>query len=456
MNTHTEAAVPGRNSPFIYDAIADMRKKGFLGFFTDVWEQYGDISRIQIGKRVMYLAVHPEHVRYISITNRQNYDKLHSYDNVRQMLLGDGLVASRGDLWRRQRRLMAPFFTPRNVEAYYPVIIRDGQALIERWDRLAGSGKPVEIGDEMMRVTAAIILRSMFTSESDEELLAMKSAVETMIRFTTRYEMNPLRLPLWVPARKNLRYKAARQRVHSFINRMIARRRSIPVEQWPEDLLSRMMAARDEETGQAMPESLLRDESITIFFAGHETTARTLTFMWHALSQNPQASERLYSEVDSVLGGRTPELEDLKRLPYTLQVIKETLRLYPPAPVYVRDAVNDDFIDGMAIPAGSRVMLSPFLTHRHPDFWEDPERFDPDRFLPECEQERHPYAWHPFAAGQRICLGNHFALFEAHLLAAMLASRFATRAVPGHELKLDMAGTLMSRTGVPMYIERRK
>ncbi|MGE5222587.1 MAG: cytochrome P450, partial [Omnitrophica WOR_2 bacterium] len=450
MSTPSMSTVPGRSSPFMYDVIAEMRKKGFLGFFTDVWKQSGDISRVQIGKRILYLAVHPEHVRYISITNRQNYDKLHSYENVRQLLLGNGLVASRGDLWRRQRRLMAPFFTPRNVEAYYPVIVGDAQALIERWDKLAGSGKPVEMGDEMMRVTAAIILRSMFTSESDEGLLEMKSAVETMIRFTTRYEMTPIRLPLWVPIRKNLRYRAARRRVHSFIDRIIAGRRSMPAEQWPGDLLSRMMSARDEETGLAMPENQLRDESITIFFAGHETTARTLTFMWHALAQNPQVSDRLHAEIDTVLAGRTPTIEDLERLPYTLQVIKETLRLYPPAPVYVRDAMDEDVIDGVVIPKGSRVMLSPFLTHRHPDFWEDPERFDPDRFLPEYEKERHPYAWHPFAAGQRICLGNHFALFEAQLLAAMLASRYAPRAVPGHELKLDMAGTLLSRTGVPM------
>jgi cytochrome P450 len=404
----------------------------------------------------MLLAVHPEHVRYISITNRQNYDKGRSYDVVRQLLLGDGVLTSRGEAWRRQRRLMAPFFTPRSVETYYPVILRDGQALIERWNRLAGSGVLVEMSDEMMRVTAAIILRAMFSSESDEELVKIKNAVETMIQFTARFETNPLHFPLWVPTRTHRQYYASRELVHSFITRVIDRRRAVPSEQWPDDLLSKLMRARDEETGQAMSETLLRDESITIFFAGHETTARTLTFMWYALSQYPEISERLYRETVEVLGNRLPTVEDLQRMPYTMQVIKETLRLYPAAPFYIRDVVADDVIDGKPVPAGSRVLLSPFLTHRHPDFWPDPERFDPDRWLPEIENERHPFAWHPFAAGQRICLGNNFSLFETHLLAAILARRFAPRLKAGFQPKLDMAGTLTSRNGMPMVIEFRK
>jgi cytochrome P450 len=252
MTVHEVNAVPGRSSPYIIDAVLEMRQKGFLGFFYDVWKRYGDFSQIQIGNRSMFLAVHPEHVRYISITNRQNYDKLRSYDVVRQLLLGDGVLTSRGELWRRQRRLMAPFFTPRSVETYFPVILRDGQGTIERWNKLAGSGEPVEMSEEMMRVTAAIILRAMFSSESDEELVGIKNAVETMIQFTASFESNPIHFPLWVPTGSHRRYQASRQLVHSFIKRVIDRRRSLPVEQCPDDLLSKLMLARDEENGQTM------------------------------------------------------------------------------------------------------------------------------------------------------------------------------------------------------------
>jgi cytochrome P450 len=178
--------------------------------------------------------------------------------------------------------------------------------------------------------------------------------------------------------------------------------------------------------------------------------------LWYALARNPNVEARLHAEIDAVVGDRSPAVEDLKRLPYTLQVIKETLRLYPPAPVYVRDALAEDMLDGVPVPTGASMMLFPYCTHRHPDFWEYPERFDPDRWLPKAEAGRHPYAYHPFAAGQRICLGNHFALFESHLLVAILARRFAARPLAGHEPIIDMEGTLNSRNGLPMIIERRR
>jgi cytochrome P450 len=455
MITNEQKAPPGPSHPYIVDAVLEMQNKGFLGFFGSIWRQYGDIARIQIGSRNMFFAMHPEHVRYISITNRQNYDKAASYDVVRKLLVGDGLLTSTGDKWRRQRRLMAPFFTPRSVEQYLPIMIQDGLTLVRRWEELAVKEDVVEMSNEMMRVTASIILRTMFSMESDTEVLKIKDAVETMIQFTYRSEANPIHLPQWAPLPANLRYNKARNLVHHYIDSLISRRRAMPEAEWPDDLLSKLMLAREEETGQAMPDKQLKDEAITIFFAGHETTARTLTFMWYALSQNPQVEARLHAEIDAVIGDRTPTVDDLKQLHYTSQVIKETLRLYPPAPVYVRDAIQDDVIDGYAIPTGARVMLFPYFTHRHPDFWQDAEAFDPDRWLPEAEAARHPYAYHPFAAGQRICIGNNFSLFESQVLVALLARRFAPRLLPGHCPQVEMAGTLYSKNGMPMTIYRR-
>ncbi len=455
-STAPSADIPGRKSPLIFDAARAIQRKGFLRFLYDEWRRHGDLFRIQIGSRAMVLAIHPEHVHHISIVKRDVYDKRETYDAVRELLLGDGVLTATGEAWRRQRKLMSPFFTPRGVEQFMPIMIGDAQLFIARWHAKAEQEATVEMLDEMMFVTASIILRSLFTTESDETLLELKDDVETMIQFVSTRQNSPIRLPLWLKVGNNGRYDRARRRVHAYIQNVIAQRRAMPVERWPNDLLSKLMLARDEETGAAVSDTLLRDESITMFFAGHETTARTLTFAWYALAKHPDIAERLRDEIDATLGDRLPTVEDLKRMPYTLQVIKETLRLYPAAPLYARDATQDDVIDGKRIAAGTNVILSPFLTHRHPVFWKDPERFDPDRWTPEREAAQHPYAYHPFAAGQRICLGNTFSLFESHLLLAMLARRFMpTLADPTHEPQLDMAGTLISRNGMPMRIVRR-
>jgi cytochrome P450 len=298
-------------------------------------------------------------------------------------------------------------------------------------------------------------LKSMFSTEAAGTVDWVKGDVETMIGFVSSRQMNPFHAPMWMPTPRNRAYYDARTRVHAYIQGVIAQRRAQPPESWPDDLLSRLMQARDEETGEPMSDSLLRDESITIFFAGHETTARTLAFLWHALDENPQVAERLHAEIDSVLGDDAPTIEHLKQLPYTLQVVKETLRLYPAAPLYARDAVTEDDIDGVRVPVGARMIVMPYLTHRHPEFWPDPLRFDPARWEPAEEAARHPYAYHPFAAGQRVCIGNNFSLFESHLLVAMLARRFVLRKVPGHEPQPWMEGTLGSRNGLPMIVARR-
>jgi cytochrome P450 len=364
-------------------------------------------------------------------------------------------VGSNGALWRRQRKLMAPFFTPRAIETYLPVIVEDGVWLHDRWNAAAERGEPLDMLTEMSVLTASIILRSMFSMEARDTIDWVKGDVETMIGFASSRQMNPFHAPMWVPTPRNRAYFEARARVHEYIRGVIAQRRAQPPESRPNDLLTRLMQARDDETGEPMSDSLLRDESITIFFAGHETTARTLAFLWHALAEHPEVAARMHDEIDTVLADDAPTIAHLKRLPYTLQVIKETLRLYPAAPLYARDAVAPDDIDGVPVPTGARIILMPYLTHRHPDFWSDPLRFDPDRWQPEQEAARHPFAYHPFAAGQRVCIGNNFSLFESHVLVAMLARHFVLRKVPGHTPQWWMEGTLGSRNGLPMIVAQR-
>jgi cytochrome P450 len=237
---------------------------------------------------------------------------------------------------------------------------------------------------------------------------------------------------------------------------IIAQRRAMSEAQWPHDLLSQLMSTPDEETGEYLSDQQLLDECVTIFFAGHETTARTMAFTWYALSQHADVEARFHAELATVLGDRTPTIDDLKQLAYASQIIQEALRLYPAAPMYARDVVQDDVINGRRIPAGSALLLMSYFTHRHPDFWPNPERFDPDRWLHEVAKARHPYAYHPFAAGQRICIGNHFSLFESQILLAVLGQRFAPRMVRGHEPQIEMAGTLTSKNGIHMMLEPRQ
>ncbi|HVK63580.1 MAG TPA: cytochrome P450, partial [Polyangium sp.] len=291
--------------PHLLQFLHGVRTLGFLDFVGKQWREHGDVFQVRIGRRTLVFAMHPDAVERISVSHRQNYEKLGSYDSVRKYLIGNGVVASNGELWRRQRKLMAPFYTPKGVQAYAELMIRDGARLVERWDALASKGTEVEIAEEMTNVTASIILKAMFSTETMESIHQMKDAVETMLSFVNDQMAGPT-LPMWLPTSKNRKYLAAREMVHRSIRTLITQRRGTDEAQWPDDLLSRLMKARDDETGQAMSESLLRDESITTFFAGHETTARTMTFTWYALATNPKVTERLHEELDRVLGGRTP------------------------------------------------------------------------------------------------------------------------------------------------------
>ncbi|SDB93639.1 Cytochrome P450 [Raineyella antarctica] len=455
--TMTPAAAPPGPNPVL--SLAGIARHGFLGQTGRMWREHGDTFELRLGIGSLVMAIHPDDVREVSLTQRRSFDKRRSYDGARKYLVGDGLVASTGELWRRQRKLMAPLFTPRGIQHYAQTFLEDAHRLEERWDGLAASGEVVEMGAEMMELTASIIVRTMFGTAAAADIGRLKQHVETMIRYTTR-RMGP-HLPDWVPTPAGRAYRVARDEVHGYLEGIIAQRQAVPTPDVTvptgsphvPDLLDRLMAARDDE-GRPMSAKLLRDESITVFFAGHETTARTLAATWAALAANPEVAARLHAELDDVLGDRPPTVEDLRRLPYTLQVIKEVLRLYPAAPFYVRDAVGPARVGGYEVAEGTPVMLSPYYTHRHPDFWEDPERFDPDRFTPAAEAARHPQAYHPFATGERVCIGNHFALLESHLLLAVLARRFAPALVGGPP-RWAMEGVLVPVGGLPMRVLAR-
>lgn len=447
--------LPGPKNLFGLKNIRNISTEGFLKFLSENWQEYGDIFQVQVGPKKLVMVIHPDYVRHVTMTNSDNYLKLESYDGVRKYVVGDGIITSEGELWRRQRRLMAPYYTPRGVQEFSEIMLRDTLAMTERWEQLAADHAQVEMFDEMALVTASIILKAIFSTESNDEILEIKEYVETMIAYASSSMNNPFTLPDWLPTESNKAFWKAHDRVHSYINEVLDNRFAMDESNYPNDLLSKLITSKDAETGERMSRDLLRDEALTNFFAGYETSARTMSHIWYALALNPDVKAKLHQELDRELGDEAPTLDDLKRLPYTLRVVKEALRLYPPAPMYAKDVVDDDVIDGYHIEKGSVMMLLPYFTHRHPDFWPDPLRFDPDRHAPEADKERHAQAYHPFGSGQRICLGNQFSLLETHIMLAILAKRFDPRFVPGYEAAFKFGGLLVIENGLPMILEHR-
>lgn len=447
--------LPGPKNFLGLKNIRAMSQQGMLDFIGEQWRRHGDIFEAQVGPKKLIVLIHPDYVRHVTLANAQNYEKLESYDSVRKYVIGNGVVTSTGQLWKRQRRLMAPFYTPRAVQEFSDIFLRDTVAMTERWQKLAATHAQVEMLDEMALITASIILKAVFSTESEQDILQIKQAVETMISYASKKGMIPFGVPDWVPTAANNNYWKARELVHDYIDNVLDARLAMDESEYPDDLLSRLITAEDPETGKRMTRDLLRDEALTNFFAGYETSARAMSYTWYALAKNPSVKENLHEELDRELGDKLPTLEDLKRLPYTLRTIKETLRLYPPAPMYAKDVIGDDVIDGYPIEPGAVIMLFPYFTHRHPDFWEEPLRFEPNRHAPEAEKDRHPQAYHPFGSGPRICLGNHFSLLETHVMLAVLAQRFDPQLPPGFEVEFTTDGILNVSSGLPMILTSR-
>ena len=444
----------GRRSFVAVDIALELNQKGLLGFFMDIWETYGDLAKLQMGPIQMYVVVHPDHVRQIMVTNASNYVKGKTYNTIRKLLLGNGLLTSTGAQWQQQRRLMAPFFTPVGIERFADTIISVANDVADRWEHLAQTGETVEMLDEMMSATATIILKSLFSTLSDDDIRQLRYHIEAMVAFTVNRTFSPVALPVWVPVSSHQEYKKARKAVLEYVESIIAGRYAMDRADWPDDFLSSLMNATDEETGQPISEELLRDEVITFFVAGHETTAHTLSFLWYLLSEHPAVMAKLKAEIDRVAPDNEPlTLDHFKQLSYTLAVIKETLRLYPASPVYARDVVATDNLGGYKIEAGASVTLFPYASHRHPDYWEAPLAFNPDRWL-QPSVPAHNYAYHPFSAGQRICIGNNLSLLESQILVGVLARRFAPTLIDGHIPEPLVRGTLTSKNGMPMSIQK--
>jgi cytochrome P450 len=396
----------------------------------------------------------PAGVKRVLLDNVANYPKAKLDARILSTAFGDGLLTSDGEKWRAHRRVMSPSFDYRSIASYAPVITAAAEAQLRAWDEKA-AGAEIDIAVDMVTLTLEIISRTMFSADSD----ALGERMDQSLRQGMQelsfglQHIAPLIGPFFLN-RKLARIRANFEALDGVMQKLIRAREKGSGA--PKDLLDRLIAATDSETGFRMTDEEVRDEVIIIFLAGHETSALAATYVWYLLSQHPHAEAKLHAELDSVLGGRTPTYDDLARLPYTRMVIDETMRLYPPAPMLTgRVAREADEICGRPIPRGGEIAILPWILHRHRLLWDDPDRFDPERFSPEQNAQRPRFAYLPFGGGPRICIGAQLALTEVALLIATMAQRYRLTLVEPQEIVLLHRITQRPRDGIRMLLERR-
>jgi len=447
VNPKTARTPTGPRGNLLLGVLPTVRKD-VLGFLRQTCREHGDVSRYRLGPLSSYLIVHPEGVRHVLQENVKNYTKDHVSYSMARWIVGNGLVTSQGSFWLRQRRLAQPAFHRQRVAAMGQGMVRATGELLEHWEAQSPSGEPFDIVEEMMRLTLRIVCEALFGTQVEAQARELSRAFNLISeQFVTRFRTFRV-LPPMLPTHYDREFRAAVKTLHTVVADIITERRRRNEDLG--DLLSMFMLARDEETGEQMDDTQLRDEVCTMLLAGHETTATTLSWVWAVLEHHPEVEARLHAEVDAVLGGRLPTADDVPRLNYTRMVVEETMRLYPPLYIFSRKVKEDDVIGGYRIAAGTSVDISPWLTHRHPDFWEEPEAFRPERFTPEQVAQRPRFAYFPFSGGPRQCIGNNFALMEAQLILATMAQRVRLSAGTGSLPVPDPLITLRPKGGLPM------
>jgi cytochrome P450 len=452
LTAHPRPATPP--GPHTYWPLGSLRafQQDPLRMFQECHQRFGDAFRVRLFIWHLHVFAHPDQVRHILQENHQNYHKSIVYQFLKPVV-GEGLLTSEDDFWRRQRRIAQPAFHRKVLGTLVSGMTGETAKMLDRWRAQARREEPIDALAELMALTLEIVSRTMLSTDVSDSAATVRESVSVLREHVNYRMMRVVTLPERFPTPRNRRFARALAAVDRIVYGMIEERRNGRSD--AQDLLTMLLQARDEETGEGMSDKQLRDEVMTIFLAGHETTANALAWALYLLAQHPDAEAKLAAEVDGVLAGKTPTLEDLPRLPYTRMVIEEALRLYPPAWAIGRQALRDDNVGGYRVPANSGVIVSPWLTHRHPAFWEDPLRFDPERFTAERSAGRPRYAYFPFAGGPRQCIGNEFALMEAQLVLAMIAQAFRLRLVPGRSVEPDPAVTLRPRDGLPMTVTAR-
>jgi cytochrome P450 len=450
-------AIPGPRPAPIIGNLSEMRNGGALGAFERNFKRYGDLFQLKLGPRTLYVLSSPVLAQEILIDRNKDFPK---NDGILKLLLGNGLVTNNNhESWLVQRRMMQPVFHRQRLTDMGEKMLAASKRLNARLETHVtqpGSSVRIDLADEMMQVTLDIITQVMFSADILGQAGTVGPAISEAVHFLQGRVQSPFSLPINWPLPSHQKFNRAKETLDQIILEIIANRRSShdSGQERPGDLLDMLLEARDADTGEAMNDTQLRDEVLTIFAAGHETTAHTLGFAFVALAQHPDVLARVQHELDTVLEGRTPTMNDLERLPELKRVLEETLRLYPAAPlVSPRVNVRDEQLGGFELPKGSLLLTSIFNIQRHPEYWPEPERFNPNRWLEPGEQHR--LAYMPFGAGPRKCIGNNLALMEGQLILASVLQQYELHLEPGQTVIPEQAVTLQPKGGLKMILRKR-
>ena len=440
--------VPG--VPGLGNTLAFLRDP--LAILNKVQRMNERVVHLRVGGRHQYLVLTPEDSKHILQENNRNYGRSPAFQ-ILQIFLGNGLLTSEGDFWRRQRRLAQPAFHRQKLAALANAMISESAAWVDELTQ-QNLSQPVNLSQAFMDVTMRIVCKTLFGSDVSTDLAKLSSALESLNYLANARMLSPVRFPMHWPTPNNVKFRRAAVVVDTFIYGVINQRKQ-QTDTTHDDLLDMLRLAEDEETGETMSDQQLRDECVTLFAAGHETTAVSMAWTVHLLTQHPEVLARLRREVQIILGdAQLPAPDVFRQLTYTMQVIQESMRLYPPAWIMSRMALADDHIGPYTIPKGDTALVSPCLLHRNPEHWPDPDRFDPDRFAPGRDKERPSYAYLPFGGGPRLCIGNQFALMEMQILLALLVRTFDLRAVSDKPVPTQPLITLRPKTPILAYLKK--
>ncbi|MBA4186505.1 MAG: cytochrome P450 [Planctomycetaceae bacterium] len=438
---------PGPKGTFLAGCIREFSRDR-LAFLHNVARDYGDLACFRFGPRRVFLASHPDLIEQVLVTDAKHYIK-HFGARAYMPVLGNGLVTSEGEFWLRQRRLSQPAFLKNRVLTYAPVMAELARDMLTRWQ----PGESVDVYYHFSDLTSAIALKTLFGQDNPGDRKEFLNQLHHAFALLSDRFRNLVKFPFWIPTPRNVRTKRAVAYLHKVVDGFIAagRARSEPGD----DLLSRLVAARDED-GTRMTEVQLRDEAMTLYLAGHETSALTLTWSWYLLANNLEAEQKLADEWSRVLGGRSPSPEDLSNLPYTDAVIAESMRLYPPAYLIGREATTELELGGYRIRRGDTIFMSQWSSHRDPRYFgPDPEAFRPERWLDGLAKRLPKYAYFPFGGGPRVCIGTAFALMEATILLATIGQRYRFTVDPGAIIGTNPQITLLPSHGMPATLKAR-
>lgn len=438
---------PGPKGLPLLGNIRNLRRDR-LDFIITNRDTYGDIVFYRIGPRRVYQLNNPEYVQYVLVKHPEIFHKSSSLKRATKQAIGQGLLTSDGELHKRQRKLVQPAFHHNRISAYADVMVRHTNKMLANWI----DDQQLDIAHEMMSLTMQIVGKTLFDADVSEDADSIGAAITTGLEATMERMTRPTQIFEKLPTPTNRKRREAFQLLDDTIMGIINERRAGGKDKG--DLLSMLLMSEDEETGDQMNNKQVRDEVMTLFIAGHETTANALAWTFYLLSQHPEVEERLVTEIQDVLAGRDPTLADLQRLPYILMVIKESMRLYPPAWITTREAQESFELGGYTIPKGSLVMTSTYAIHRDPRFWDKPEQFDPERFSSQNEAQIPKYAYFPFGGGPRVCVGNQFALMETQLVLATVLQQYHLSLMEGQQIVPQPLVTLRPKYGIKMSVSQ--